>query len=560
MSKRKSSSILDFFKKSNNGKNMWGNEAVSVEKTDSTTKPSTVKNAISSSQIKNEKFSQEVLLQFNDPSFTSEVGESPQWQSFGDANILEPLKNELVKNEESTMSELLLCPICGITLESLTVDANIHVNDCLDGRTTEAVSKKLKKDSVVKADPSNSSTFPISDSCKQALLPLPGKQINVRSVVPFYKLMPYNIPFAVDAFAYGAIDGVEAYFLSHFHSDHYGGLTPKWKHGPIYCSEVTGNLLINVMHVDEQYVKRLKLNQPYNIMGITVYVLDANHCPGSAMFVFETLQSNQTRRVLHCGDFRASKDHVMHPVLREKTIHKVYLDTTYLNPKYTFPPQADVVQACADKAISIKKSTDSRLLVVVSTYSIGKEKVAVAIAKSLSSRIYVVPRKMHIIKQLENQDLIDLLTDDPTQASVHMVTMMGIHPNSLLDYLEQYNSSFDKIIGYKVTGWTFQPLENRAQLSSSLDSIISRPPKFVEYDLRAIRGSTDKVAAFVAPYSEHSSFYDLTMFCLSMNIGHIIPTVNVGSQRSREKMNVWLDRWAWRRKKQGLLSLENVDW
>ncbi|WBW71940.1 DNA 5' exonuclease [Schizosaccharomyces osmophilus] len=551
MSKRKTSTILDFFQKNNTGRNIWGNEAAAIEASQKEAKTK-------ATSLQVEEITPEALERFNDPSTKLENVEPPQWAPQNETGFLEPLKSSSYKIEKISMPEVMLCPVCQIDFSALSVDANEHVNACLDGRTPETFAKNAKKKLFLSSKSSQDADTIVVDPRTTPTLDAnkPAKKSNL---APFYKIMPYNMPFAVDAFSFGAIDGVEAYFLSHFHADHYGGLSSKWEHGPIYCSEVTGNLLINVLHVNEKYVHKLSLNEPHNIMGVTVCLINANHCPGSAMFLFETLHENKTKRVLHCGDFRASRAHVTHPALKDKTIHKLYLDTTYLNPKYTFPAQKDVVDACARKALDVRNAANSKLLIVVSTYSIGKEKVAIAIAKALSSKIFVVPRKRLIIEQLGDQELLDLLTDDPSQASVHMVTMGGIQPGSLLEYLEQHNS-FERVIGYRVTGWTFQPLEKRADLSSNLESIISRPPQFVSHDLRAMRGANDKVAAFVAPYSEHSSFYDLTMFCLSMNILSTIPTVNMGSQRSREKMQIWLDRWAWRRKKQGLISVDDTNW
>jgi DNA cross-link repair 1A protein len=72
-------------------------------------------------------------------------------------------------------------------------------------------------------------------------------------------------------------------------------------------------------------------------------------------------------------------------------------------------------------------------------------------------------------------------------------------------------------------------------------------------DLQPQRGSTREAACFGVPYSEHSSFRELTMFCCALRIEKIVPTVNVGSAASRAKMKMWIDRWLAERRKKGVI-------
>lgn len=81
-------------------------------------------------------------------------------------------------------------------------------------------------------------------------------------------------------------------------------------------------------------------------------------CPGSTIFLFSgphtdpssyyTRTPSRIFHLLHCGDFRASPLHLTHPAMVGKKIDVCYLDTTYLNPRYCFPAQDLVIEACSE--------------------------------------------------------------------------------------------------------------------------------------------------------------------------------------------------------------------
>jgi len=245
-------------------------------------------------------------------------------------------------------------------------------------------------------------------------------------------------------------------------------MTANWSHGPIYCSSITASLVLQQIRVDPQYVVKLPMNETVQIEGVDVTLIEANQflsaflfslissCPGSVLFLFEKKIGKRMFRILHCGDFRASPLHVLHPAIRGKYLDAVYLDTTYLkyliiinyliaSPKYAFPHQEDVIAACAQKcqlladedpaamesilgsmANWIKPtSTNSekekgRLLVVVGTYSIGKERIVLGIAKALRTKIYAASYKRKICSCLEDEELVSMITEDPKEGQVHM--------------------------------------------------------------------------------------------------------------------------------------------
>ena len=113
---------------------------------------------------------------------------------------------------------------------------------------------------------------------------------------------------------------------------------------------------MHVLAVDPRWIHPLPLDMPTvipNTGGVNVTLIEANHCPGSCLFLFEGVQtinagdsafkspfigSSRIFRYLHSGDFRASPRHVLHPAVNGKHIDQIYLDTTYLDSKVSRDP------------------------------------------------------------------------------------------------------------------------------------------------------------------------------------------------------------------------------
>ena len=202
----------------------------------------------------------------------------------------------------------------------------------------------------------------------------------------------------------------------------------------------------------------------------------AGECAGSA-----------NRADFHTGDFRASPVHLENPALKDKTLDIIYLDTTCAsrprrpadrpdcNPRYQFPAQEQVIDACADlirarvegdkdamrrglggdgsrerseslmkgwlagakkeepdadaAALALanaKPAKEERILVLIGTYSIGKERIVKAIAKAIGSKIFASEAKHKIFSCFEDDELKSRLTRDPLDAQVHVTNLFGM--------------------------------------------------------------------------------------------------------------------------------------
>uniref|UniRef100_G1Q436 DNA cross-link repair 1A protein n=1 Tax=Myotis lucifugus TaxID=59463 RepID=G1Q436_MYOLU len=333
---------------------------------------------------------------------------------------------------------------------------------------------------------------------------------------PFYKKIP-GTGFTVDAFQYGVVEGCTAYFLTHFHSDHYAGLS-KNSTFPVYCSEITGNLLKSKLHVEEQYIHPLPMDTECIVNGIKVVLLDANHCPGAVMILFYLPNGNV---VLHTGDFRADPT-MERSLLKRLKVHTLYLDTTYCSPEYCFPSQQEVIQFAINTAFEAV-TLNPRTLVVCGTYSIGKEKVFLAIADVIGSKVGMSREKYKTLQCLNIPEINSLITTDMCNTLVHLLPMMQINFKGLQSHLKKYDGRYEQILAFRPTGWTH---------SNKLTSITDVVPQ-----------TKGNISIYGIPYSEHSSYLEMKRFVQWLKPQKIIPTVNVGSWKSRHTMEEYFKEW-----------------
>ncbi len=430
------------------------------------------------------------------------------------------------------------CPICN---QLVKFGLEEHVNHCLD-KAESGSSPNLSNNEAsvpVKTRSFNSISsfcskmnvntgFKMKDNVINKCSKIGKKMISIADVpVPNFKTL-LDLPYAIDAFKWGPLADCQGYFLTHFHSDHYDGLSSHWNaSAPIFCSNTTAKLVHLRLKIEMSKLVCLPTNQWIEIdFRLGVFLIDANHCPGSVMFLFKVIQnSGNTKLVLHTGDFRAGPQLLSNPYLQRElsgqTLDILYLDTTYCAPEHAFPCQLEVISQCTEFIrIVVEDKVQQRFspikrLVMVGSYLIGKERIALALAKALSSLIYVPEYKRLIFNTFEWEEFTSILTDNPKEALVHIVPMGILNKNDISDYLEPYlPNHFTHVTAIRPTGWT--------GLKSTT----------VMHDYKGkdqngnVRIRKQAISIHSIPYSEHSSFNELAAFLQQYPVKTVIPTVS----------------------------------
>jgi ATP-dependent DNA ligase I len=335
--------------------------------------------------------------------------------------------------------------------------------------------------------------------------------------VPPHKLLPFGI--LVDGFKYADSPNAKAYFLTHAHSDHTTGLKDNWNLGPIYCSEITSRLIAcRYPNVDPSFFSPLPLSTPTPIQigphSVTVTLIDANHCPGAVQFLFSMPDGT---KCIHTGDFRYSPLMLDDPhLLSFRNCNAIYLDTTYCSPKHCFPTQQesiDYVSRVIKEDLEVEsplQDFERKTLYVISTYSIGKERILQAVHQATGLPLYVSDRRADILACLDDLPPSSFTTD-ATATPIH-VTNWGVlgetwpyfKPNftSMEELRQQYKA--ERVVGFVPTGWLYE----------------------MKKETFSVR-TKDACSIHLVPYSEHSSYRELTEYVGWIRPHKIIPTVGV---------------------------------
>ncbi|XP_058222295.1 uncharacterized protein LOC131332223 [Rhododendron vialii] len=318
-------------------------------------------------------------------------------------------------------------------------------------------------------------------------------------------------PFRVDAFKYLRRD-CSHWFLTHFHIDHYQGLSRSFSHGKIYCSLITARLVNMKIGIPWDKLEVLPINQKISISGIDVTCFDANHCPGSILILFE---SPSGKAVLHTGDFRFCENMTKISVLQTSRVQTLILDTTYCNPQYDFPKQEDVIQFVIE-AIEAE-AFNPETLFLIGSYTVGKERLFLEVARVLRKKVYVPAAKLRLLECLGlSVEDMRWFTLNEEESHIHVVPMWTLASFKRLKCISsQYARRFSLIVAFSPTGWTF----GKGKKKSS-----------------GRRWQQGTIVRYEVPYSEHCSFTELKEFVKFISPENIVPSVNNDGPESANAM------------------------
>ncbi|CAJ0949168.1 unnamed protein product, partial [Mesorhabditis belari] len=300
------------------------------------------------------------------------------------------------------------------------------------------------------------------------------------------------------------------YFLTHGHSDHYGSLSYTWKR-QIYCSEKTAELLPYLTSrknrtgtlgagISKQLLHSIPLGIAQDLGNFTITLLDANHCPGSAMLYFKGNDEIFAQGpILFTGDFRADRtlferfdSDPNYQELTQVELGHVFIDDTYLwDETSSFPPRDELFPRIYETIRWIPRN----YRILFPLHKLGKENALIKIAKYTGEKIALDAGRWSVRESLFSpEELQHFVEPEENSSTVRIHVCLRRLTGDL------YEAYGKKAFKCKVINLTMQ----RKTLSRRIPE--------------------ENIFSF--PYSDHSSFEEIHRFLSRLRIKNLHPWSN----------------------------------
>ena len=340
------------------------------------------------------------------------------------------------------------------------------------------------------------------------------------------------------------------YLISHPHTDHIQGLTSKFNKGAIHCSKLCKELLLMkfpsiqqhnpiighdigstfiLSHLQSPQRRGLKKkkyllsssdidndndNDNNNDIdsedewrdcesnGVQITLIDANHCPGSVMFL---IKNSNGKIYLHTGDFRTNKQMIENKLLTNVWIDIIYIDVTFCHPEYKFPTKQGIADEFAQWIRDKKRNKQWRKqknvsfkTIYIAARQFGVEPFLIAMCKHFNTKFWVNPRGTLYRHFRHFESTNKYLTIDQSKALFHVPYHFG--------RFVKENRKYRKENGLKNAIYVLPTTMYFAQRS-----LCNCP---IHQD------GNDIVHVL---YSMHSDYFEMKNLCSKLNIKQIMP-------------------------------------
>jgi len=196
-----------------------------------------------------------------------------------------------------------------------------------------------------------------------------------------------------------------AHFVTHFAPSPMRGIEqPGWAAAPVYASQATAALIAARYPHISSMLRPLALNVAHAIgipgsleAPLKVTLIDANHCPGSSMFLFEP---EEAPGILFTGPFRLHDDMLDHPALVGVAKPCVYLDNTFgTQSAPTFPTKRQATDLLLN---ALARYPSDVPVSIVCDHELAYAELLVSLARKLDSRIAVSDAFLQSVRALQD--------------------------------------------------------------------------------------------------------------------------------------------------------------